>query len=129
MLIYSVCPVVVQCIFLLEGRKSCDTVMLKTWQSGVQEQSDPPWQTQVPTHCSSFGSAVHFRYRSTLCCQRQAPYPTVRETKTSTCPLYLFLFLFLHLCHCLSLCLFQVSCASMVLILTACFSPQSAEFS
>lgn len=46
----------------------------------------------------------------------------------STSPLYLFL-LFVSPFLSLSLCFFQVSCAFRVLILTACFSAQSAEFS
>ena len=51
---------------------------------GVEEQREgrdlqdfhPAWplgQTQVSTQCSSFGLAVHFRYKSTFPCQRHAP--------------------------------------------------------
>lgn len=36
--------------------------------SGICHPGWPPGRTQVPTHCSSFGSAVHFRYRSTFPC-------------------------------------------------------------
>lgn len=92
------CAVVVQRIYLLGGKKkSCGTIVLKKnlpnsklhiktvslykcfqpsgLEGGTREEFSgichpgwPPGRTRVPTHCSSFGSAVHFRYRSTFPC-------------------------------------------------------------
>lgn len=107
MLIYSTYPVDVQCIFLLVGRKSCKTAMLKMlWlQNFTVNHFHSPNVLSVASqrskefcriftllgflgehryqHTSSLGSAFHLRYRLTFPCQRRAPQPTVREMSMS----------------------------------------------
>lgn len=120
-LIYSTCPVDAHCIFLLWSTR-CDSKIVEDLQNS--HPAWPPGPIEVPVQCSSFGSASTLDLNRHSLVRDKHLSPQVREAEMSMYP-----FAFSSPSRFSISCPFTVPCASRELILTACFSPQSAEFS